>query len=116
MTSNPSPVEPLAQPDRFEVDLSAERLDLDVAWTFLSTEAYWGRWRTREDFETQVANAWRLAGVYRRPAGYGRVGPISPRTRRNACSISSRLPGCFIASALGCQVGTVVSCGNRVAE
>ncbi len=55
--------------DEFEVDASAGRIDLDVAWGWLSTEAYWGRWRTREDFETQIANSWKLVGGYRRSDG-----------------------------------------------
>jgi GNAT superfamily N-acetyltransferase len=54
-----------ADPELFDVDSCAERIDLDVAWGFLSTEAYWSRWRTRTDFTTQVANAWRLVGAYR---------------------------------------------------
>jgi GNAT superfamily N-acetyltransferase len=53
----------------FDVDSAGRRIDLDVAWEFLSTEAYWGRWRSREDFDTQVANAWRLVGAYRRSDG-----------------------------------------------
>lgn len=53
----------------FDVDSSVDRIDLDVAWDFLSTDAYWGRWRTRYDFETQVANAWRLVGAYRNSDG-----------------------------------------------
>jgi ribosomal protein S18 acetylase RimI-like enzyme len=40
------------------------RLDVDAAWRFLSTEAYWGRWRSRSDFERQVASAWRVVGCY----------------------------------------------------
>jgi GNAT superfamily N-acetyltransferase len=40
------------------------RLDLDVVWGYLSTDAYWGRWRSRGDFDAQVASAWRLGGVY----------------------------------------------------
>ena len=55
--------------DRYEVDSSPERIDLDAAWEFLSTQAYWARWRTRADFATQVANAWRLVGAYRRSDG-----------------------------------------------
>ena len=55
--------------DDFDVDTAPERLDLDVVWHYLSTEAYWGRWRTREQFETQVASAWRVVGVYRRSTG-----------------------------------------------
>jgi GNAT superfamily N-acetyltransferase len=53
----------------FDVDSSPDRIDLDVAWAFLSTEAYWSRWRTRADFTTQVANAWRVVGAYRRSDG-----------------------------------------------
>jgi GNAT superfamily N-acetyltransferase len=53
----------------FDVDSAGRRIDLDVAWEFLSTEAYWARWRSRADFDTQVANAWRLVGAYRRSDG-----------------------------------------------
>lgn len=56
-------------PEGFDVDSSPDRIDLDVAWGFLSAEAYWGRWRTRADFETQVAHAWRVVGAYRRSDG-----------------------------------------------
>lgn len=37
-------------------------LDPDAAWAYLSTEAYWGRWRDRADFDAQVASAWRVVG------------------------------------------------------
>ena len=53
----------------FEIDSAGPRIDRDVAWGWLSTEAYWARWRSRQDFETQVANAWRLVGAYRRCDG-----------------------------------------------
>jgi len=33
-------------------------------WQFLSTEAYWGRWRTRSVVEQQLDGAWRVVGVY----------------------------------------------------
>jgi GNAT superfamily N-acetyltransferase len=39
-------------------------VDLDVVWSFLSTEAYWGRWRSREDVERQVRDAWRVVHVH----------------------------------------------------
>jgi GNAT superfamily N-acetyltransferase len=35
-------------------------VDLDVVWTFLSTQAYWARWRTRADVEQQIRSAWRI--------------------------------------------------------
>jgi GNAT superfamily N-acetyltransferase len=40
------------------------RVDLDAVWRFLSTEAYWGRWRSRADVEKQVTGAWRVVGCY----------------------------------------------------
>jgi len=42
------------------------RIDLDVVWRFLSTDAYWNRWRTRDDVERQWRTAWRVVGVYDR--------------------------------------------------
>lgn len=38
------------------------QIDADAAWAFLSTEAYWGRWRDRADFDAQLAAAWRVVG------------------------------------------------------
>jgi GNAT superfamily N-acetyltransferase len=48
----------------YEIDDDPARVDLDVAWGFLSTEAYWGRWRSRADVEAQVRGAWRVVGAY----------------------------------------------------
>jgi GNAT superfamily N-acetyltransferase len=53
----------------YEVDDNPERIDLDTVWVFLSTEAYWGRWRTREIVEQQVRSAWRVVGAYEQPTG-----------------------------------------------
>jgi GNAT superfamily N-acetyltransferase len=48
----------------YTIDDDPGRLDLDVIWSYLSTEAYWHRWRTRADVERQVAGAWRVVGAY----------------------------------------------------
>ncbi|HEY0249045.1 MAG TPA: GNAT family N-acetyltransferase [Gryllotalpicola sp.] len=40
------------------------RLDLDWIWRMLSTEVYWGQWRSRTDVDTQIETAWRVVGVY----------------------------------------------------
>ena len=48
----------------YETSLEPERVDRDWVWRMLSVEAYWLRWRTREDVERQLEGAWRLAGVY----------------------------------------------------
>ena len=48
----------------YEVSLEPARVDRDWVWRMLSVEAYWLRWRTRADVETQIDRAWRVAGVY----------------------------------------------------
>jgi tetratricopeptide (TPR) repeat protein len=48
----------------YQLDDDRNRLDLDLIWSFLSTEAYWARWRTRADVQGQVASAWRVVGAY----------------------------------------------------
>lgn len=57
---------PDQQVDDYEIDDDPSRIDADAAWRFLSTSAYWGRWRSREVFGTQLAGAWRLVGAYDR--------------------------------------------------
>lgn len=54
--------------DDYEIDADPSRIDAEAAWQFLSTQAYWGRWRSREVFGTQLAGAWRLVGAYHRHA------------------------------------------------
>jgi GNAT superfamily N-acetyltransferase len=53
----------------YEIDDDAGRTDLDAVWKFLSTEAYWGRSRSRADFAAQLASAWRVVGVYESATG-----------------------------------------------
>src|SRR4051812_31964006 len=48
----------------FEIDDDPARLDRDAIWSFLSTEAYWGRWRSRADLDRQLDGAWRVVGAY----------------------------------------------------
>ena len=51
-------------PGGYEVDDDPARIDLDAVWAWLSTEAYWGQDRSREDVEEQVRSAARVVGVY----------------------------------------------------
>jgi GNAT superfamily N-acetyltransferase len=53
----------------YELDDDASRVDVDAVWAFLSTDAYWGKSRTRADFEAQLATAWRVVGVYQADSG-----------------------------------------------
>lgn len=49
----------------FEIDDDRTRVDRDVLWDFLSTKAYWGRFRDRAKVERQLAGAWRVVAAYR---------------------------------------------------
>src|ERR1700733_8915693 len=55
--------------DGYELDDDPGRIDRDAVWQFLSTEAYWGRTRSRADFEAQLASAWRVVGAYETATG-----------------------------------------------
>ncbi|HEY8475157.1 MAG TPA: GNAT family N-acetyltransferase [Natronosporangium sp.] len=48
----------------YQFDDDPARVDRDVVWRFLSTEAYWHRWRSRDDVERQLDSAWRVVGCY----------------------------------------------------
>lgn len=50
--------------DRYELDDDPGRVDVDRLVAFLTTSAYWGRWRQRGDIEAQLASAWRVVGAY----------------------------------------------------
>ena len=53
----------------YDLDDDPGRVDLDALWSFLSTEAYWARWRSRAALERQLATAWRVVGAYERSTG-----------------------------------------------
>ncbi|PPK69167.1 GNAT family N-acetyltransferase [Actinokineospora auranticolor] len=53
----------------YDLDDDPDRIDVDAVWAYLSTEAYWGRTRTRADLEAQLASAWRVVGAYNRETG-----------------------------------------------
>jgi RimJ/RimL family protein N-acetyltransferase len=52
----------------YEIDDDPARIDPAAAVSFLSTEAYWGRWRGEQEIRQQIAAAWRVTGAYD-PAG-----------------------------------------------
>ena len=52
----------------YEVDDDPVRVDPAAAAAFLTTDAYWGRWRTEADIRRQIAAAWRVTAAYD-PAG-----------------------------------------------
>ena len=48
----------------YDVNADPGRIDMDVVWSYLHREAYWGRGRSRADVEKQVEGAWRVVGAY----------------------------------------------------
>lgn len=50
----------------YELDDDPSRVDADAAVAFLTTQAYWGRWRGAQDIKDQIAAASRVVGVYDR--------------------------------------------------
>lgn len=53
----------------YEFDDDRSRVDRDALWAFLSGEAYWARWRRREDAERQLESAWRVVAGYEAATG-----------------------------------------------
>ncbi len=60
----------------YQLDDEPTRIDRDAVWSFLSSQAYWERWRTRQNVERQLDSAWRVVGVYH-VAGDGRMAGFS---------------------------------------
>jgi GNAT superfamily N-acetyltransferase len=50
----------------YELDDNPARVDRDALWHFVSTEAYWARWRSRADVDQQLLGSWRVVGCYDR--------------------------------------------------
>ena len=89
-------------PPGYEIDDDLGRIVHDVVWGFLSTEAYWARWRTRADVAAQVAGAWRVVGAY--DAGTGaQVG--FARAISDGVSLGSLADVCVVAAHRGLGVG-----------
>lgn len=53
-----------ARAGAYEVDDDPGRVDLDAAVAFLTTQAYWARWRTGAVIKEQVSQATRVVGAY----------------------------------------------------
>jgi len=61
----------------YELDDDPHRVDIDALVAFLTTAAYWGRWRGRAEIEAQLAAAWRVVGLYADGAMVGFARAIS---------------------------------------
>lgn len=52
-----------------EYDDDPRRVQRDVVRRWLSTEAYWGRWRGDADIDASLDGSWRVVGAYRTDTG-----------------------------------------------
>ncbi|WP_233491116.1 GNAT family N-acetyltransferase [Blastococcus sp. TBT05-19] len=59
----------MARSDGYEFDDDLARVDVDAVWAFLSEHVYWGRWRSRADFDRQLAASWRVVACYEQGTG-----------------------------------------------
>ena len=50
----------------YQIDDDPARIDAEAVVSFLTTQAYWARWRGGEDIRRQIAAAWRVVGGYDR--------------------------------------------------
>src|ERR1019366_7831835 len=48
----------------YVIDDDPARIDGGAAVAFLTTQAYWGRWRGEADIRRQISEAWRVVGAY----------------------------------------------------
>jgi N-acetyltransferase len=48
----------------YVIDDDPARIDAEAVTAFLTTQAYWGRWRGEADIKRQIGEAWRLVGAY----------------------------------------------------
>ena len=53
----------------YELDDDRLRVDRAALWSFLSQEAYWARWRSRDVVESQLDSAWRIVAGYETATG-----------------------------------------------
>jgi len=52
----------------YVVDDALDRIDTDMVWGALR-DVYWAKWRSRDDIEAQIRDAWRVIGVYEEQTG-----------------------------------------------
>ena len=75
---------------RYQVDDDPARIDAAAAVAFLTTEAYWGRWRGEQDIRQQIAVSWRVVG------GYDETGAMVGFARAVADSGSAYLSDVYV--------------------
>jgi N-acetyltransferase len=77
----------------YEIDDDPGRVDPAAAAAFLTTEAYWGRWRDAGVIKGQIAGAWRVVG------GYDQAGAMVGFARAFADGGSAYLADVYVLAA-----------------
>jgi N-acetyltransferase len=99
----------------YEIDDDPGRVDAEAAAAFLTTQAYWARWRGAGDIKQQIAAAWRLVGAYDRAGamvGFARAAPVPNAAAGTLAGQVVRLeplqhqhvPGLVAAAASGAEL------------
>lgn len=101
----------------YQFDDEPTRVDRDAVWLFLSSQAYWARWRTRQDVERQLDSAWRMVGAYE-AAGDGRMVGFS-RAISNGVAFANLADVYVVDTARGQGLGkgltrVMIDCGPGV--
>ncbi len=74
----------------YELDDDPARVDTAAAVAFLTTQAYWGRWRGADDIKRQFSEAWRVVG------GYDRAGAMVGFARAFSDGASAYLADVYV--------------------
>jgi RimJ/RimL family protein N-acetyltransferase len=77
----------------YELDDAQDRIDLNAAVAFLTTQAYWATWRGPEDIKDQITRAWRVVG------GYDRAGDMVGFARAYSDGSSAYLADVYVLPA-----------------
>jgi N-acetyltransferase len=74
----------------YELDDAQDRIDLNAAAAFLTTQAYWATWRGPEDIKDQISRAWRVVG------GYDQAGDMVGFARAHSDGSSAYLADVYV--------------------
>lgn len=80
-------------PAEYEIDDDPARVDADAAIAFLTTQAYWARWRDADIIREQISTAWRVT------AAYDRVGAMVGFARAFSDGASAYLADVYVLPA-----------------
>src|SRR5260370_32928245 len=91
----------------YEIDDDPARIEPAAAVSFLTTEAYWARWRGGQDIRRQIAEAWRGVGAYDPAGGLGGLARAVSGGRSACLAAEDALPR-HRRAAPGPATGTLV--------